>query len=122
MVEHLEAWLPEEACGLLSGRGERVTRVWPIENVEHSPVHYHMEHRSLVEAMLAIDGRGEELLAAFHSHPAGPDGVSGTDVREWQYPEAALIVWSRQGGRWSARAFVVSGTAARGIPLMVDEG
>ncbi len=117
---HLDSCRPEEACGLLSGKGEWVERVWPIENLAHSRVRYTMEPRQLVRAVLAIEEDQEELLGAFHSHPSGPDGVSDTDVVEWQYPDSALLVWVPGDGGWAARGFVIDGGAVREIPIDID--
>jgi proteasome lid subunit RPN8/RPN11 len=96
-----------------------VELVLPIENSEHSPFHYHMEHRALIEAFNQVDGLGMELLAAFHSHPSGPGGVSRSDLREWQYPEAALVVCTLHGREWVARGFVVGHDGAREIPVIL---
>ena len=121
MAAHLESCLPEEGCGLLAGRGSDVTLMLPIENSEHSPIHYHMEHRALIEAFHLVDQLGLEMLGAFHSHPLGPAGVSASDIREWQYPEATIVVCSRVGALWSARGFVVEEGDAREIPVGVEQ-
>jgi proteasome lid subunit RPN8/RPN11 len=106
VVAHLEACRPEEGCGLLAGRADRVEIVLPIENIDHSPVRYRMEARALVAGLGRIEDLGLDLLGAFHSHPAGPPGVSESDLREWQYPESALIVCAPGAhGAWQIRAF-----------------
>ncbi len=92
----------------------------PIENSDHSPASYRMEDRALVRAFYQMEGSGLDLLAAVHSHPHGPAGVSQSDVREWQYPEAALVVCTPAGKGWAARAFLLSGPAVRDIPILVE--
>jgi proteasome lid subunit RPN8/RPN11 len=79
-----------------------------------------MEHRALVRAFHQVEGLGLELLAAFHSHPQGPAGVSQSDVREWQYPEAALVVCTPGREGWVPRGFIVNGETVREIPFLVD--
>jgi len=120
IVTHLEACLPEEGCGLLAGRAGRVELVVPIENVEHSPVHYAMEPRALVDTLGRFEVLGLDLMGAFHSHPGGPFGVSESDVREWQYPEAALVVCAPEEAGWAARAFLVDEGGATEMPLQID--
>jgi proteasome lid subunit RPN8/RPN11 len=122
VTAHLQSCLPEEGCGLLAGRGPDVELIVPIENAEHSSSHYHMEHRALIEAFHRVDQLGLELLGAFHSHPHGPAGVSQSDVEEWQYPEAALVVCTRLGDEWTARGFMAEAGGVREIPLLVDLG
>ena len=121
LVSHLERCLPEEGCGLLAGAGEQIERVLPVENELHSRVRYRMEPRGLVAALNQIDAAGMEMLGAFHSHPAGPDGVSPSDVAEWGYPEAALVVCALDGDRWHLRAYRVEDDRAREIPLVVED-
>jgi proteasome lid subunit RPN8/RPN11 len=122
MVDHLEACLPEEGCGLLAGRGDEVVAVLPIENSDHSPTHYHMEDRALVGAFQRLEAMGLDLLAAFHSHPSGPLGVSQDDRREWQYPEAALVICVPRAGTWEARAYLLADGDPREILLAVAPG
>lgn len=107
---------------MLAGRSSEVQLILPIENAEHSPSHYHMEHRALIEAFNRVDELGLDLLAAFHSHPHGPAGVSQSDLEEWQYPEAALVVCTRLGDKWTARGFMVEGGGAREIQVLIDRG
>ncbi len=120
LAAYLNACLPEEGCGLLAGREGEVELWLPIENSEHSPIHYHMEDRALVRALHQVEEMGLDLLAAVHSHPHGPVGVSQSDVREWQYPEAALVVCSPAGEEWVARGFIVDGETVREIPILVE--
>jgi proteasome lid subunit RPN8/RPN11 len=117
IVQHLGACLPEEGCGLLAGNGERVELVLPVENAEHSRVRYTMEPRALVAALASLEERRLDLVAAFHSHPMGPPGVSESDVREWQYPEAAILVCVPRGTVWEAHAFVVEAGGVTPIPV-----
>jgi proteasome lid subunit RPN8/RPN11 len=120
VVGHLVGCLPEEGCGLLAGHANRVDLVLPVENAEHSPVHYTMEARALVAALGRLEVLGLELLGAFHSHPGGPFGVSESDVREWQYPEAALVVCAPREEAWGARAFIVDGGRVAEVPVQIE--
>ena len=112
--------MAEEGCGLLAGRAGEVGLWLPIENSEHSPAHYHIEDRALIRAFHQMEELGLELQGAVHSHPQGPVGVSQSDVREWQYPEAALVVCTPAAEGWAARAFIVNGEKVREIPILID--
>lgn len=112
MIRHAATHYPEEACGLLAGtidgRIGRATRLYPVENVLHSPVAYEMEPLAQVRAMIAIESEGLELVGIYHSHPAGPASPSRTDVAQAYYPDAAQIILSlAERGRPSARAFLI---------------
>lgn len=117
---HLDACMPEEGCGLLAGNRGSVELVLPIENAAHSPVRFVMDPRGLVAGIVSLEDAGLELLGVFHSHPAGPFGVSDTDIREWMYPEAAIVVCVLREGRWVGRAYRVEGGGMREIRLTIS--
>ena len=108
MIAHVAGRWPEEACGLVAGRDGRAVRLYPVENIHHSPVAYEMDPVQQVRAMIAMEDDGLEMLAIFHSHPDGPARPSPTDVANAYYPDAAQIIISladRQ--RPSVRAFTI---------------
>ena len=108
MINHVVAHAPEEACGLVGGRGGRAAQLYPVENVLHSPVAYEMEPRQQVRAMLDMEAAGEALLAIYHSHPHGPAWPSSTDRRQAYYPDTAYIIISlADPERPSLRAFML---------------
>ena len=108
MLAHVGGLWPEEACGLLGGRDGRATRLYPIENVHHSPVAFEMAPLQQIKAMLAMEAEGLELVAIFHSHPHGPARPSATDVANAYYPDAVqLIISLADRARPSVRAFTI---------------
>lgn len=120
MIAHVVGQLPEEACGLLGGRGERALRHYPVENRLRDPAAYEMEPLGQVRAMLAIEAEELELVAIYHSHPAGPARPSATDVAQAFYPDAAQIVISlADAARPAARAFLIREGRAREIGLVI---
>ncbi len=98
---------PEEACGIVAGRGGQSRRVFEITNAERSPTRYRMAPEEQLQAMLAIEDRGWDLQAIYHSHPNGPEIPSPTDVAEAAYPEAIHLIWSVNHGKWQCRAFTI---------------
>ena len=97
MLDHLQACYPQEGCGLLAGNMHgRVTAVYPIENILHSPTAYQMNPHQQIQAMLALEAAGWQLLAIYHSHPQGPERPSPTDIAQAYYPEAATLIISMQ--------------------------
>ena len=118
MLARVAGLWPEEACGLVAGRDGRAVRLYPVENVHHSPVAYEMEPVQQVRAMIAMEEEGLELIAIYHSHPHGPARPSPTDVANAYYPDAAQIIISladRQ--RPGVRAFTIAGGAVAEIAL-----
>ncbi len=118
MINHVAAYAPEEACGLVGGRGGRAARLYPIENIMHSPVAYEMAPRQQVRAMLDMEAAGEDLLAIYHSHPHGPARPSLTDRRQAYYPDTAYIIISLGDPEGpSLRAFMLQDDLATEITV-----
>jgi proteasome lid subunit RPN8/RPN11 len=104
---HARASAPEECCGLVGGRGGRALALYPLRNVAASPdTSYEAAPQELFAAQREMRGRGEELVAIYHSHPRSPEPVpSETDVRLAFYPEAVYFIVGLAGGECVLRAF-----------------
>jgi proteasome lid subunit RPN8/RPN11 len=149
IAEHLTRELPNEACGLIAaeagaarpavarpaipepavrGRGigdranDKVVRaVYPVANALKSPVAYEMDPVQQVEVMAAIEDAGWELAGIYHSHPAGPERPSPTDVAQAYYPDSVYIICSpRPGGGWRGRAFRIEAGRVTEVPWVIS--
>jgi proteasome lid subunit RPN8/RPN11 len=85
---------PNEACGLLAGRGEEATRIFPMTNAERSPVIYRMEPAEQLRVFNEMESEGLELVGIYHSHTRSPAYPSSTDVQLAYYPEATYLIVS----------------------------
>lgn len=121
MQQHVSAVMPEEGCGLLAGRNGIVKTVIPITNVLHSPVRYNMHPKELIQAFYDFDAQGIDLVATFHSHPAGPTHPSETDLREYAYPEALMLIWAPEGSNWYLNGFKINSSGFEQIAIFVGE-
>jgi len=119
MIRHAEAHAPLEACGLLAGRGARVEATLPIANAEQSPTRFRMDPLEQLRAFEWIDARGLDLLGIFHSHPAGPEAVSPTDMAEAAY-DVVHVILSKRDGKWTARGFRIRDQQATEAGLQVE--
>ena len=122
IVAQVESCLPEEACGFLGGTGEDVSVILPIENILHSQVRFQMAPEGQLRGMTRLEREGLSMVAIYHSHPKGPSGLSGTDLKEAAYPESALLVVSSSDGGWVGRAFMVEAGPVREIEVRIDDG
>jgi proteasome lid subunit RPN8/RPN11 len=119
IVAHVQSELPNEACGLLGGEGGTVRRVYPVENILHSPWEYQMDPQRQVEVMLEIEGAGWELVGIYHSHPGGPPLPSAADVARAYYPDSAYVILAPENGEWRGRAFRIEEGRVDEAPLKV---
>jgi proteasome lid subunit RPN8/RPN11 len=108
MLEDVQQRYPEEACGLLGGRANKVFAVVPITNALRSNIGYRMEPEEQLRAFQDFDALGLEILGIYHSHPAGPVFPSKRDIEEAYYPEVAYLIWSEVSGSWECRAFRIT--------------
>jgi len=120
MLDYVESHLPLEACGLLAGTDNRVEKVMGVRNQAQSPLRFVMDPGEQLKAFDWIESSGLDLLGIFHSHPAGPEIASVTDIAEAAY-EVIHIVWSRMEGRWQARGFWIEHGKASEVTLRIIE-
>lgn len=94
IFEHCLAERPNEACGLLGGRGERVEQVFLARNKEQSPIRYEIDPADLIRIFRTLDDQDLELVGIFHSHVFTQAYPSQTDVRLAYYPDAVYFLVS----------------------------
>lgn len=121
MVEHAEACLPEEACGLVGGVDGVARLVVPVTNSLHSPVRFCMDPHEQLAAFLRFDDAGLELMAIYHSHPGGPEMPSFTDLTEWNYPGTHYLILSPDADdqRWQVNAFLMEGGEIKRVIITI---
>ena len=120
MQTHMLSCMPNEACGILGGRGERVHVVIPVTNILHSPYRFRMDPSEQLSAFLKIENMGHEIIGIFHSHVYGPGDPSVTDLEESYYPNVAYLIWFPAENRWKCRSFRLIDGSVIEIPLLVD--
>jgi [CysO sulfur-carrier protein]-S-L-cysteine hydrolase len=108
LVEHAEAELPDEACGLIALRDGVAERFLPGRNRVASPYRFELE---IDPEVWFLEDDGYEL-AVFHSHPASPPRPSRTDVESiglWEgKPYVILSLRTGELAAWT----IADGTVA----------
>ena len=120
MLDHVTRHAPLEACGLLAGREDQVEKMIGVRNQAQSPVRFVMDPYEQLNAFDWIDSNGLILLGIFHSHPAGPETVSATDIAEAAY-EVVHVILSRTDDIWKARGFWIENGMAQEVALQIIE-
>lgn len=95
-----KAW-PKEACGILAGlktapEGEvgGIVQVYPMRNVEDSPVGYSLDPKEQLQLEKLMRQRGQRMRAIYHSHTATEAYPSPVDVRLAISPDIAYVLVS----------------------------
>jgi proteasome lid subunit RPN8/RPN11 len=94
IVAHALEERPNEACGLLAGRGADVTRLFRARNKEQSSVRYEIEPTDLLRIFRTIDDEDLEHVGIYHSHTHTQAYPSATDIRLAYYPDAVYVIVS----------------------------
>lgn len=103
---------------MLAGKEDRVEHVIAVHNQAQSSVRFVMDPYEQLRAFEWIDSHGLKLLGIFHSHPAGPETASATDIAEAAY-EVVHLIWSRAQGNWQARGFWIENGSAEEVSLKI---
>lgn len=94
LVEHSRSQFPEEVCGILAGRGERVEKVYQMTNKDKSPESFFMEPEEQFKIMKEIRNSGLDFIGIYHSHPETEAHPSAHDVELVYYPDVSYVIIS----------------------------
>jgi proteasome lid subunit RPN8/RPN11 len=119
MRRHVESEVPLEACGIVAGKEGFSEQIFEISNELQSPVLFRMHPKQQLTAMLEIEEKSLQMLAIYHSHPAGPPRPSTTDIQEATFPEVLQLIWSSLNGDWHANAFNISSNSVHQVEVNV---
>jgi [CysO sulfur-carrier protein]-S-L-cysteine hydrolase len=112
LVEHAEAELPNEACGLIALKDGVAERFFPGRNRAASPYRFELE---IDPEVWFVEDDGYEL-AVFHSHPASPPRPSRTDVESIGLWEGRpYVILSLRTGELAA--WTIADGRSSGVPL-----
>ncbi len=94
IIAHSKRELPNEACGILAGKGGGVERVYEMTNIDKSPATFFMDAEEQLKVMKEIRSLSLEMLGIYHSHIASPAYPSSHDIELAFYPEVSYVILS----------------------------
>lgn len=94
IIEHAKAGYPNEACGILAGKGAAATEFYPMRNTDEASISYFMDPKEQLRVFKEIRQRGLDMIGIFHSHVASEACPSAKDVRLAFYPEVSYLIVS----------------------------
>ena len=86
MVQHAIDDLPNECCGIITGKDGAAVTLYRTRNAEASPFRYSIDPRDILKVERDMDDAGLQVLVIYHSHVASDAYPSPTDVRLSQWP------------------------------------
>jgi proteasome lid subunit RPN8/RPN11 len=130
IIDHCTAGLPDEACGILAGKGSRVEKIYCMKNAKSGPASYEMDAEEQFRVMKDIRESGSTMVGIFHSHPSGHAYPSSIDVEKayWpgsqlpNYPDAVYVIVSLLNrARPVVRGFSIEEGKVSEVPLSIME-
>ena len=94
IIAYCQSRYPKEGCGLLAGRAGLIEQVYPMTNVDDSPIGYSMDPKEQLRVMKQMRQANQEMLAIYHSHTTSAAYPSPVDVRLAVYPEVSYVLVS----------------------------
>ena len=79
IVAHARDEVPNEACGLISGKEGRPVAVYRMRNADQSSSTYRFEPKEQYRVMSEIEDEGLDIYAIYHSHTHTEAYPSATD-------------------------------------------
>ena len=119
MVAHCRRGYPNEACGILAGEGNEVSKLYTMTNTEGSPVSYMMEPAEQFRAMKDMRSNNLSMIAIFHSHPASPAYPSAKDVGLAFYEECVYVIVSLAEDVPMVKGYSLKGGTVEEVALTV---
>ena len=72
--------LPNEACGLLTGKNNVAVKQHALTNIDHSPEHFSFDPAEQFQVLRSARSNDLEIIANYHSHPETPSRPSEEDI------------------------------------------
>lgn len=118
IIAHASQEYPLECCGILAGKNNKIFKIYPMENIEKSPISYFMDPKAQYQVFKELEQEKLELLAIYHSHPNSPAYPSPKDINLAFYPKTFMIIISLiNPQRPSVKSFQIKNGKVKRLPL-----
>ena len=95
IVAHALEEAPDECCGIIAAEDGRATSIERARNAFASPLRYEIHPQDQFRIMTAIEERGEDLAAIYHSHTGSAAVPSQTDINLAEnWPDPLYVICS----------------------------
>jgi proteasome lid subunit RPN8/RPN11 len=121
MLVHCREGYPNEACGILAGKGNEVSKIYKLSNIEKSPVSYLLDSKEHIDVIRDMRENDLSMVAIYHSHPSSSAYPSPTDVRLAFYEEAVYVIASLAGKAPEVKAFSIREGKIREVEILSSE-
>jgi [CysO sulfur-carrier protein]-S-L-cysteine hydrolase len=123
VFKHCRSRYPKEACGYLAGSESTVAQVYPMVNVEDSPIGYSMEPKEQLQTEKRMRENKQQLIGIYHSHTSTEAYPSSVDVSLAISSDISYALISlKDQGKPVFRSFRIDGSNILEEPVRIGEG
>ena len=94
MVKQAKLEFPNECCGILAGKEDRIEKIYAMTNAQKSPDNFFMDPKEQLKVSKEMRALGLEMLGIYHSHVASNAYPSSRDVEMAFYPQVSYVILS----------------------------
>ena len=121
IADHALAAAPKEACGILAGTREQISRAMPLENAAAAPDRqFRLDPAEQLAALKALDAEELDWVGIYHSHPGSPPIPSPEDIVAAVDSSLLQLIVSLEGAKPKLKLWQVDGSSATPIALAFD--
>lgn len=131
IIVHCRSKYPKEACGILvgetnnslvTGQDRRVTHVYPMTNVEDSPIGYSMDPREQLRLEKEMRLRNQRMVGIYHSHTASAAYPSSVDVGLAISPDLSYVLVSLKDRAYpELRSYTIDGQEITAESVRIED-
>ncbi len=121
ILRQSRAEAPLEACGMLSGNGNKILTAYPMTNADASAEHFTLLPEEQFAVTKLSRAAGEKILAVYHSHPATPARPSAEDIR-LAAPGIIHLILSLAGDSPCLRGFSIEEGRVTPVRVEIERG
>ncbi len=122
IIAHCRRRYPKEACGILAGKNGVVGQVYPMTNVEDSPIGYAMDPQEQLKVEKQMRSQGQQMVGIFHSHTASEAYPSSVDVRLAISPDVSYVLVSlKTPARPEFKSYRIDGQTITTEPTVIED-
>lgn len=110
---------PNEACGILAGKGSEVLKIYKMANIENSPVSYLTDSGEQFKVMKDMRENNLSMGAIFHSHPSSAAYPSLRDINLAFYQDSAYVIVGLTEKEPAVKAFFIREGDIKEIEVVV---
>ncbi|HET6516353.1 MAG TPA: M67 family metallopeptidase [Thermodesulfovibrionales bacterium] len=121
MIAHCRRGYPNESCGILAGKGNKVSALYPMTNIENSPVSYLMDPSEQFKAMKDMREKDLAMVAIFHSHPASAPFPSNKDVSLAYYDDCDYVIVSLAEDMAVVKGFLIKEARVEEVAIVIED-